>query len=136
MHLQSGLSALLAASRGESSPSPTISIEKTAITYPSIDLNGGSSNTLPVSDETTRENGSHENHNVVPDNSNVWEESSIISDVTLDSVLLKTSAGTHTLTHSLLLTHSYSLTLTHSYSLTLTHSLLLTHSLTHLSRDE
>ena len=107
MHLQSGLSALLAASRGESSPSPTISIEKTAITYPSIDLNGGSSNTLPVSDETTRENGSHENHNVVPDNSNVWEESSIISDVTLDSVLLKTSAGT--LTHSLLLTHSYSL---------------------------
>ncbi len=97
MHLQSGLSALLAASRGETNPSPTMSVERSAITYPSIELNGESSNTMntmPISEETSRENGSIENHtNSAVDNTNVWEESSIISDVTLDSVLLKTSIG-------------------------------------------
>lgn len=96
MHLQSGLSALLAASRGDTNPSPTLSVERSAISYPSIDLNGESSNTMPVSDETSRENGSVENHNIsAADNTNIWEESSSISDVTLDSVLIKASIGSN-----------------------------------------
>lgn len=49
---------------------------------------------MPVSDETSRENGSVENHNnAAADNTNIWEESSSISDVTLDSVLIKASIG-------------------------------------------